>query len=60
MSTKDLICKSSSKYADFLYSILHDLTIIRAPKSFFIFELLNPIVDNASVLTLTKYYKKIT
>ena len=30
-STKDLICKLSSKYEDFLNSILHDLTIIRAP-----------------------------
>ena len=56
-STKDLICKSSSKYEDFLYSILHDLTIMRAPKSFFIYVLLNPIVDNASVLALSKYFK---
>ena len=55
--TKDLTVSSSSKWEDFLYSILHDLTIIRAPKSFFIFVLLNPIVDNASVLALSKYFK---
>ena len=30
--TKDLTINSSSKNADFLYSILHDFTIIKTPK----------------------------
>ena len=38
---------------------MHDLTIIRALKSFFIFVLLNPIDDNASVLARTEALSSI-
>ena len=54
---KDFIIKLSSKYADFLYSILQDLTIIKELNSSLIFKLLKPIVNRASVLALSKYFK---
>ena len=54
---KDFIVKLSSKYADFLNSILHDLTIIKELNSSLIFKLLKPIVNRASVLALSKYFK---
>ena len=51
--TKDLTVNSSSKWADFLYSILQALTIINDSKSFLIFLLLYPIENKASVLALS-------
>jgi len=54
---KDLILNSSSRYADFLYSILHDLTNISDPKSSFIFLLLKPSVTKASVRALSRKFK---
>ena len=55
--TKDLMLNSSSKYADFLYWILQDLTIMKASKSSLIFLLLNPRLFIASVLALSKKFK---
>ena len=54
---KDLILNSSSKCADFLYSMLHDLTIIRAPNLSLIWRLLKPIVVSAYVLALSSYLR---
>ena len=54
---KDLIFSSFSNCADFLYSILHVLTIIKESKSSFIFLLLYPIEYKASVLALSKNFK---
>jgi hypothetical protein len=55
--TKDLIVSSSSKKADFLYSMLQDLTIINEPNCSWTFLLLKPIENKASVLALSKYFK---
>ena len=55
--TNDLIVNSSSKCADFLYSMLHDLTIINELKVSLILLLLNPIENNASVLALSKKFR---
>ena len=48
--TNDLIVTSDSKCADFLYSILQDLTIINELSFSKIFFLLNQIEDKPSVL----------
>ena len=42
---------------DFLYSMLQDLTIIKAPNSSLIFLLLKPKLTNASVLALSRNFK---
>ena len=55
--TNDLIFRLSSKRADFLKSILHDLTIINAPNFSLIWRLLNPIEAKASVLALSRYLR---
>ena len=54
---KDLILKLSSRHADFLNSILQDLTIINAPNLSLICKLLRPIVAKASVLALSRYLR---
>ena len=54
---KDLIFKLSSRYADFLNSMLQDLTIINAPNFSLICKLLRPIVAKASVLALSRYFR---
>jgi hypothetical protein len=53
----DLMFSSSSRCADFLYSILQDLTIIKALNSSLIFLLLKPKLTNASVLALSRNFK---
>ena len=55
--TNDLTVNSSSKWADFLYSILHDLTIINELNWSWTFLLLKPIENKASVLALSKYFR---